>query len=239
MLGKYNFRCLFLISGKHYTLKREIIFTKDGSTTVSIPEWKVTYRSIHGAVLESNHVFIKNGLHYALKKFREEEINLFEMGFGTGLNAWLTVQEADIHQRKICYTTIEQQPLPLAEVQQLNYAGANKRLFDQLHQAPWEQPEPITPFFTLQKLQGDLKEWGTTQKFHLIYYDAFAPAAQPELWTVGIFDKIYPLLQPGGILVTYCAKGDVHRAMKAAGFRITKLAGPPGKREMLRAEKAL
>jgi tRNA U34 5-methylaminomethyl-2-thiouridine-forming methyltransferase MnmC len=124
-------------------------------------------------------------------------------------------------------------------VQQLNYAGANKRLFDQLHQAPWEQPEPITPFFTLQKLQGDLKEWGTTQRFHLIYYDAFAPAAQPELWTVGIFDKIYPLLQPGGILVTYCAKGDVHRAMKAAGFRITKLAGPPGKREMLRAEKAL
>ena len=218
-------------------MKREIVITKDGSPTLSIPGMQVTYHSLHGALQESTHVFIRNGLHYALDKFRGVEINVFEMGFGTGLNAWLTAKEAATFQRRICYTTIEQFPLTLQDVIQLRYAAEQDALFMQLHEQSWNMPGWINAHFMLQKVQEDLTTFATTLTFQLIYYDAFAPAAQPELWTEAIFRRLYDILVPDGILVTYCAKGDVRRAMQAAGFHITKLAGPPGKREMIRAEK--
>jgi tRNA U34 5-methylaminomethyl-2-thiouridine-forming methyltransferase MnmC len=158
------------------------------------------------------------------------------MGLGTGLNAFLTALDAEKQQRKIHYTAVEQYPLTLEEASQLNYPETlqHKDLFTSLHQCPWNEDTTITNYFTLRKVQTNLANFSTAQPFNLIYYDAFAPAAQPELWTKDVFEKLYNMLTPGGILVTYCSKGDVRRAMIAAGFTITKLPGPPGKREMVR-----
>jgi tRNA U34 5-methylaminomethyl-2-thiouridine-forming methyltransferase MnmC len=218
-------------------MKREVIRTADGSNTISIPELNVTYHSRHGAIQESMHVFIEAGLHFTLDSPEQHEtIRVFEMGFGTGLNAFLTALDAAQKQRKIHYTAVEQYPLTLEEASQLNYTETlrHKDLFTSLHRCPWNEDITLTNYFTLRKEQTSLFSFSTTQPFNLIYYDAFAPAAQPELWTEDVFEKLYRMLTPGGILVTYCSKGDVRRAMIAAGFTVAKLPGPPGKREMLR-----
>ncbi len=220
-------------------MKREIIITADGSHTVAIPSLNVTYHSRHGAIQESMHVFIEAGLRYLITQSTTLSINLFEMGFGTGLNAFLSAMEAQKQQRKIQYTAVERYPVSPEKAMALNYTQAlqNHPLFTELHTCSWDEAVMINDFFTLKKVKTDLTNFSSRQIFDLIYYDAFAPTAQPELWTIEVFQKLFDLLAPGGVLVTYCAKGDVRRAMIAAGFTVTKLPGPKGKREMLRAEK--
>ena len=212
---------------------REIILTKDGSHSVSIPEMKVTYHSIHGAVQESMHVFIHAGLHYIKDVFPVGPIHILEIGFGTGLNALLTLQEAAVLQRQIHYTTLELFPLEKEQALQLNYA--DQPYFTTLHTSNWEEDVQLTSFFTLHKRKSSLLDFSSASAFHLAYFDAFAPAAQPELWTKEVFEKLREALFSSGSLVTYCSKGDVRRALQAAGFKVEKIAGPPGKREMVRA----
>lgn len=225
-------------------MKRLPVVTKDGSHTISIPEMNVTYHSIHGAIQESMHVFINAGLQpiWSLNNGQIDPISIFEMGFGTGLNALLTLIDAEESKQPIHYYSVELFPLNNEEVKQLNYCDKLQRpglqpLFEQLHSCEWEKDVAITNHFTFHKTNTDLINLSIDQHFNLIYYDAFAPGAQPELWTATVFEKLYKLLLPGGILVTYCSKSDVQRAMKAAGFIIEKIPGPPGKREMIRAIK--
>lgn len=235
-------------------MKREIITTADGSHTVAIPEMQVTYHSHHGAVQESMHVFIEAGLHWwlgaagqataagagnhtttASGQTSKPPLRIFEMGFGTGLNAYLTALEAQKLQLPIHYTAVEKFPLTPAEATALNYATEGRELFHQLHHAPWETDVAVAHLFTLKKCNADLQSFTAPQPFDVIYFDAFAPTAQPELWTEGIFAKLFHQTNKGGVLVTYCSKGIVRRAMQAAGFTVTKIPGPPGKREMVRA----
>ncbi|MGZ5219014.1 MAG: tRNA (5-methylaminomethyl-2-thiouridine)(34)-methyltransferase MnmD [Chitinophagaceae bacterium] len=221
---------------------RQPIITKDGSNTISIPEMNVTYHSHHGAIQESMHVFINAGLKYVSDTLQVSDTSIFEMGFGTGLNALLTLIEAEKVQRKIHYTTVELFPLQADEITLLNYCEQLhckdlKPVFQQLHQCEWEKDFSITPFFTLRKIRIDFFTLSTYQPFHLIYYDAFAPSAQPQFWTKEVFEKLYNMLLPGGVLVTYCSKSDVRRAMQGAGFIVEKIQGPRGKREMVRARK--
>jgi tRNA U34 5-methylaminomethyl-2-thiouridine-forming methyltransferase MnmC len=215
-------------------MERHPIITKDGSHTISVPQLNVTYHSIHGAIQESLHVFIEAGFKETVKKMPgDETLYIFEMGFGTGLNAFLTSIEAVNCARKVYYYAVEKYPLSTDEVNQLNYPQECKHL----HTTPWDADSVINDYFTLHKSRIDLLNLSTLKHFNLIYYDAFAPNAQPELWTQPVFEKLYSMMSPGGILVTYCSKGDVRRAMKAAGFIIEKILGPPGKREMLRGRR--
>ncbi len=222
-------------------MERSIIITKDGSHTIAIPEMQVTYHSHHGAIQESLHVFIMAGLQ-AIAPRHDSNIRIFEMGFGTGLNALLTLAETEQSQQRIHYTTVEKFPLSITEVAGLNYCQQLNRpdlqtVFEKMHECEWEKEIPVTNRFTLKKCQTNLIELVIQQPVHLVYFDAFAPTAQPELWTPEIFKLVLGWMEPGGVLVTYCSKGDVRRAMQAAGFRVEKLAGPPGKREMVRATR--
>lgn len=223
-------------------MERQVIVTKDGSPTISIPEMNVTYHSVHGAIQESQHVFIQAGLlDSGIFDFTGIH-HILEMGFGTGLNALLTLIEADKRKNRIYYTALELHPLIEAETNQLNYCeqlnqSRYQPLFERMHQGGWEEMFEITENFRLTKTKCGLADYSGDDLFSIIYFDAFAPAAQPELWTREIFEKLFKLLLPGGILVTYCSKGDVRRNMQAAGFTTEKLPGPPGKREMLRATK--
>lgn len=238
-------------------MKRQIITTADGSHTVAIPEMQVTYHSHHGAVQESMHVFIEAGLRWWLGAAGQatgaatsnnsepasgqtsKPLRIFEMGFGTGLNAYLTALEAEKLQVPIHYTAVEKFPITTEEAAALNYATENRLLFDRLHQSDWNTDMAIAPFFTLKKCNTSLQEFEAAAPLDVIYFDAFAPTAQPELWTEAIFTRLFNQLNSGGVLVTYCSKGVVRRAMQAAGFTVTKIPGPPGKREMVRAVKEL
>jgi len=213
-------------------MKRQLLITRDGSPTVAIPDMGLTYHSIHGAVQESMHVFINEGLLPLLNK--KPVLKIFEMGFGTGLNALLTARIATEHQQKIEYTVIEKYPLGDEELHGLHY-GDDANLLSMLHSCAFNERHHITECFSLLKLEEDLVEAPLNSGFDLVYYDAFAPAAQPELWTKEIFEKLLKSMEPGAVLVTYCSKSDVRRAMQAAGFVVEKRPGPPGKREMLRA----
>lgn len=214
-----------------------IVITADGSHSVYNEQAGQHYHSIFGAWQESQRVFIELGLLEAFNRF-ENNLSVFEMGFGTGLNALLTAREAEQQQRSVLYTAIEAYPLPLAEAHQLNFDELlGTQYLKALHNAPWEQPTVIHPFFSLVKHDGFLQDFQTKERFHLVYFDAFAPEAQPELWTADVFIKIATMLEVGGILTTYCSKGYVQRNLKAAGFKIEKHAGPARKREVIRAIK--
>lgn len=217
-------------------MQREIIITKDGSHTVSI-DGVLTYHSIHGAVQESTHVFINAGLIHFLNTNNKTEINILEMGFGTGLNALLVLHFAAEKNILINYTSVEKFPLNSQEVTLLNYGNIlnDENSFTTLHNAEWNTPVQINKNFTLEKINTPLEEFASTKKYDIIFYDAFAPTAQPELWTEAIFKKLYDTMNTGGILVTYCSKSIVRKALQAAGFTVEKIQGPPGKREMLRA----
>jgi len=229
-------------------MKKSLIITKDGSHTVSIPEMNVSYHSLHGAIQESMHVFIHEGLRFFITKNPTTEIHVLEMGFGTGLNALLSLMEAS-RNLNIHYTAIELFPLTIEEVKTLNYCEQLKRedlltSFGIMHHCEWERDVAINPFFTIHKLQLSLLDIGNSIIFHdsslrpdIIYFDAFAPAAQPELWTREVFKMLYSILKGNGVLVTYCSKGEVRRAMQSAGFVVEKVPGPPGKREIIRAVK--
>ena len=218
-------------------MNREIINTGDGSHTVQIKELNVTYHSKHGAIQESMHVFIEAGLHHYIEASGKEEIHIFEMGFGTGLNALLTAAEAEKFKKNIVYTAIELHPLEPAENKNLNYASllSSQTTFEKIHAAPWDREVRITEYFVLHKINSNLLGYCSQKRFDIVYYDAFAPTAQPELWTVDVFKTLFAQINAGGVLVTYCSKGDVRRAMQAAGFVVEKIPGPPGKREMVRA----
>lgn len=225
-------------------MERSIILTKDGSHTIAIPEMNVTYHSHHGAIQESIHVFINAGLKYVSDTVKMPAIHIFEAGFGTGLNALLTLIEAERLRQPVLYTAIELYPLEQNEIVSLNYCEQLRRrdiepVFQLLHQCEWGKDISISPFFTIHKIKDSLTNFKNSEPQNLIYYDSFAPAAQPEHWTMEMFEKIFAILSPGGILVTYCSKSIVRRAMQAAGFMVTKIPGPHGKREMVRAIRRL
>ncbi len=218
-------------------MKRHIQITGDGSSTLRLDQWDEPYHSIHGAIQESMHVFIEMGLRY----HQAQRLRILEVGFGTGLNALLTLLESGAGNTEVFYTAVEAFPLTLEEALPLNYP---ERLgvpcrgnFENLHRAPWEQDVPITPTFSLKKKKADFMAISEKEAFDLVYFDAFSPRVQPELWTENLFAKMFAALDSGGILVTYSAKGSVRRALQAVGFKVERLPGPPGKREMLRAIK--
>lgn len=223
--------------------RREIVFTEDGSHSIYLPELDEHYHSSHGALRESLHVFIRHGLD---EKARENsgEISILEMGFGTGLNAWLALCWSLRENCPLRYETLEAYPVDPSAALELNYTAQasatdeERSLFASLHHAAWNTETEIVPGFRFAKRETTLEDFQTAQQYDLIFYDAFAPRVQPELWTTAVFEKLFAQLKHGGILVTYCAKGEVKRNMKAAGFSVEALPGPPGKREMTRARKA-
>lgn len=215
-----------------------LMITADGSHTAINQILDKSYHSVHGAYQESQRVYIELGLLAALEKFPDEELRVFEMGFGTGLNALLTAREAERHQRHIDYVAVEAYPMPLSDAHLLNYdALLGTAYLPALHESPWNQPVVINPYFKLTKLEGQLQQLRIPNRFHLIYYDAFAPTAQPELWEPEIFEQLADLLLPGGMLTTYCSKSYVQRNMRTAGLTVEKHPGPPHKRDILRAIK--
>lgn len=219
-------------------MKREIIITKDGSVTIHLPEIKETYHSKFGAIQEAYHVFIKSGL--ALVK--DQPVSILEIGFGTGLNAFITYLESVKTGQEIQYTGVEAYPVAPEEVSQLNYvtqlnAQNEGTTFDAMHTGEWGKALAINDKFTLTKRKQFFSEIIDVEAYDLIYFDAFGFHVQPELWNVDIFSRMYNALKPNGILVTYACRTSIKKAMIEAGFHTEKLAGPPGKREMLRAYK--
>jgi len=220
-------------------MQREIQLTADGSHTIAIPEMKVTYHSHHGAVEESMHVYIKAGLLPLLSKSNERPVTILEIGFGTGLNALLTLREAAMQQQAVHYSAIEPFPLTTKEISLLNHGHllSMQEDFLQLHSCAWEQDVYFNKFFSLKKMNASVLHPINIPPVNCIYFDAFSPTVQPELWKQAVFEKMYQLLTPGGILVTYCSKTVVRRAMEAAGFSVEKIPGPYGKRETVRARR--
>jgi len=248
-------------------LIRKIITTSDGSKTIQIEDWNEQYHSIHGAIQEANHVFLKQGLLFYYDSLHPERvsesheealhaehltkcsecdsenknINILEIGFGTGLNAFLTLIKAEKLDLNINFVGVEAYPVKASEIKQLNYveliSDAYKSQFETMHELSWESAHKITSNFKLEKQKKFFKDITSEDTFNIIYFDAFGARVQPELWTESIFKIMYKALKDNGVLVTYSAKGSVRRAMQAVGFNVERLPGPPGKREMLRARK--
>ena len=217
-------------------MTNKLVITNDGSHSIFNPEVNETYHSKHGAIVEAEYVFIKNGLLAENKK----QFSILEVGFGTGLNALLTAQKAQQKKIAINYHGIELYPVPKESYIQLNFTeliGEEKSKLLNLHECNWEEEHVINKFFKLTKNEIALEKYTSKTKFDIIYFDAFSPEKQPELWTAEVFQNIYDLLKEDGFLVTYCAKGVVKRTMKTVGFEIIVLDGPPGKRQMTRANK--
>ncbi len=216
----------------------ELITTEDGSHSLYVPGLDETYHSRHGAMQESMHVFIEMGLRF--KALTQPKPEILEVGFGTGLNAWLTAKEAMDKGYQVHYTTLETFPLDKNLVNQFNYALSEEKLqdlFQSIHASNWNEPAKILENFYLEKVHLSLQQFQATDRFDLVYYDAFGPPKQPEMWEQSIFDQLFLMMKSEGVLVTYCAKGQVRRNMLTAGFEVERLQGPPGKREMLRAIK--
>jgi tRNA U34 5-methylaminomethyl-2-thiouridine-forming methyltransferase MnmC len=225
------------ITFKNSILKREIIQTLDGSTTIRIKDWEC-YHSKHGAIQEAQHVFIKNGL----SLFQNKQISILEIGFGTGLNAFITFLEGRKMNQSIDYVGVEAYPISAEELVSMNYveelnATDDKGVFELMHQCNWEEKETFGNDFSLTKRKQLFEEINDLDRFDLIYFDAFGYRVQPDLWSTAIFKKMFDALKDNGVLVTYAARGVVKRSMIEVGFTVEKLAGPPGKREMFRARK--
>ena len=221
-------------------MKREIVITGDGSTTIRIPDWNENYHSSHGAIQEAKHVFVTHGLDVFQN---QDEISILEIGFGTGLNTFITFLET-LTKDKVNYVGVEAYPISAAEVAQMNYVSELKAApyatnFEKMHASDWEHEIAITTQFNLTKRKQFFQDINDKNQYHLIYFDAFGYPLQPELWSEAIFVKMYEALLPGGVLVTYACRSVIKNAMLAAGFSIEKLPGAPGKREMLRATKVL
>jgi tRNA U34 5-methylaminomethyl-2-thiouridine-forming methyltransferase MnmC len=218
--------------------KRSLHKTDDGSYTIYNEDIDECYHSKFGAIAESQYVFFKNGL----ELIQHDEITIFEVGFGTGLNALLAVIYSESKQKKIQYIGIEKYPIENDLISGLDYSkhlATNENIFKKLHHSSWERNVEITPFFSLLKIKQDLNEIDFTvfENIDLIFFDAFSPGKQPELWIVEIFMKLNRILKPGGILVTYASSGIVKSALRQAGFEIKRLKGPPGKHHMILAKK--
>lgn len=213
--------------------------TGDHSPTLYSSQFDAHYHSIHGALTETNVVFIDAGLNYVSQY--KSDINVLESGFGTGLNCFATLQNSIQTNIKINYTTIEKYPVEVSIAQDyiknLSLNESLSELYNKLHSSAWDQTISILDNFKLLKLNQDFFEIKEKNEFDLIYFDAFAPETQPELWTVEMFELMAGCLVHGGVLTTYCAKGYVKRNLKVAGFEVEALPGPPGKREITRAIK--
>jgi tRNA U34 5-methylaminomethyl-2-thiouridine-forming methyltransferase MnmC len=221
-------------------VKREVIQTLDGSTTIHLEEWDECYHSKHGAIQEAKHVFIQNGF----SLFEDKPISILEIGFGTGLNAFITFLESNEKKQSINYVGVEAYPVATNEVLMMNYvaelgADSYKETFKKMHESNWDEIIRLTDAFTLTKRKQFFQEIDDVETFDLIYFDAFGYRVQPELWSTEIFKRMYDALKPNGVLVTYAARGVVKRSMIEVGFKVEKLAGPPGKREMFRARKVM
>ena len=222
-------------------MKKKIIITGDGSPSLYISELNETYHSKHGAVTESDYVYIKRGLVHWLDQNNQKKLKVFEMGMGTGLNVYLSYVFSINHKISCEYFSIEKYPLQLKEIQSLNMkaslpAGEHHHFFDQLHQLEWNQMLSQSDFY-FTKIKEDFLNMALVQSFDVLFYDAFGYNAQSEMWQEKALQKCYDLLNPGGIWVSYCAKGAVRRSLEKIGFVLERLEGPPGKREMLRAVK--
>jgi len=215
-------------------MNSELLITEDGSNTLYVPEIDECYHSSHGAIQESRHIFIEAGL----KQCRKSEINVLEVGFGTGLNAFLTMIEAERNGKQIHYVSLEKYPVEAEKALRLNYpeelSPEKRSCFELMHLSAWNEKVQVTPFFSLEKIETDFTQYTPVDKFDVVFFDAFSPEKQPEMWMQERFELIYEYCNDAAILTTYCAKGVVRRAMQAAGFTVERLAGPPGKREILR-----
>lgn len=201
--------------------------TSDGSHTIYVPDLNEHYHSVNGAVQESVHVYIEAGLNACALS----DISVLEIGFGTGLNALLSLREAKKRGISLRYTSIEKYPLASELTDRLNYD------VQALHSAPWNEWVAVDPLFSLFKMEADIRCCRLADTYDVVYYDAFAPDKQPDVWSQDIFDRIVAAMNPGGVLTTYCAKGEVRRMLQRAGLTVERLPGPPGKREMLRGRK--
>ena len=220
-------------------MNKEFVITEDGSHTIYLPEIDEHYHSVHGAIQESVHIYIEQGLLQTTKK----EISILEIGFGTGLNAYLTYCYANKNNLSVNYFSLEKYPLTKIEYEQLNYPNTIfpefSFVFKQMHCADWNTVAAISPEFKLQKIHADLLtfQFDSKHQFDLVYYDAFAPGKQPEMWSDEILHRVAATVKKDGILVTYCAKGAVRRAFADAGFQMERIPGPVGKKEILRGKK--
>lgn len=215
----------------------KIVQTADGSQTLFSERHNAHYHSLNGALQESLHIFVKNGYEY----LSCDAINVLEVGFGTGLNATLTASKAVDLKRNTRYTGIDLYPVEEDILTKLNYdsilSKAESETWKKIRSAKWGVEERVNEFFLLNKVQCDLIEMNLQNEYDLIYFDAFAPDDQPEMWTASIFEKIFHATSNGGVLVTYCSKGVVKQALRAVGYKLERLAGPPGKRHMIRATR--
>lgn len=224
-------------------MKRSIITTKDGSKTIRMEDWDEHYHSTHGALQEAMHVYIKAGLEYYKQQNNPKELRVLEAGFGTGLNALLTAKWAEENQIELKYTALEAYPLGFDEVEALDYQKLTgnpkaEEVFDRIHKAEWEQWSVISETFALCKKQLFFSEFNLENQADVIFYDAFGPRVQPELWETKSFEGFYKAMTPGGVFVTYCVKGTARRALQAIGLNMEIIEGPPGKRHMMRGIKS-
>lgn len=222
----------------------KIIETKDGSSSLFIPSMDETYHSTHGAITESEYVFLAKGLsNYQQQHPKQAVVNILEIGFGTGLNPWLTALATLEGQQQIHFTSLEKFPLSDSLIAQLNYTAQkdtaeSKEIFAAIHECPWEKEVEITSFFSLLKLETDFLTYqAEAGSFDVIYFDAFAPSKQSEMWSLELFEKLFSMLSSDGVLVTYCAQGQFKRDLRDAGFTVETLEGPPGKKQMTRGLK--
>lgn len=217
-----------------------IFETQDGSHSIFSDEYQVSYHSKYGAIQETEHVFINAGLR--LKAVEQAEISILEIGMGTALNVYMTYLEAQKRALSIDYTAVEAFPITIEAAKQLNYTEQLKstetaEIFMKIHESNWEESFPLDEDFSLTKVQKKFENLDFNNQFDLIYFDAFAPSYQPELWTTDLLQLMYDALKVDGVLVTYCAQGQFKRNLKAIGFEVEAIPGPPGKREMTRANK--
>jgi len=224
-------------------MQKELILTEDGSHTLRVKEIDECYHSTHGAVQESMHIFIESGLReYVSVNGDKSEINILEIGFGTGLNAFLSLIEAERLRLKINYTALELYPLAVDDAIRLNYPEvlcSDRGMFEKLHYTSWGVESDISSLFSLCKIETDFTGYELPGLYDVIFFDAFSPEKQPEMWLETGFGKIYKKTNAGAVMTTYCAKGAVRRAMQSAGFTTERLPGPPGKREILRGRKLI
>ncbi len=221
-------------------MPNQLFETADGSHSILSEQFGVSYHSKHGAIQETQHVFINAALRF--KALLQKELSILDIGFGTGLNAYMTLIEATHRNLSVDYTGYEAFPISIEQAKALNYPALLNISdtiypFQLLHECDWEQRIAINNHFSFQKCLQTFDQITDQNRFDMVYFDAFAPNAQPDLWKQPLLEKMYQALKPDGVFVTYCAKGEVKRTLKAVGFQVERLKGPPGKREMTRAIK--
>lgn len=217
---------------------RRVQPTDEGCITLYDTVIGDTFHSVHGPVAESQHIYLNCGMRYCMEELVQGPLNILEMGFGTALNALLSCQEALNSGRQVAYTSVELYPLQASEYSLLHFGGLNNNLLQHLHALPFGEWQQVNPFFKLLKVLHNFVTWQPQEaRYNIVYYDAFSPTVQPELWSEQVFKKVYKAMQVNSVLVTYSSKGSVVRTLKSCGFEVEKLPGPKGKRHIVRALK--